>query len=321
MQLLKELCAISAPSGSEGKLREFIIKNAEGFCDEIKTDSLGNLIARKKGAGKRIMLSAHMDEVGFITIAIDKKDYVAFSEIGDVKLNTLTGNKVLFLNDKTGIVVEKVEKPIKPSDYRIEVLGCKGESLYMVNVGDVATFYPAFDYNNNFISSKALNSRMGCYVLLQLLKEIQTSKNDLYFVFTAQHQIGFRGAKIAAAQIDPHYSITIDSAVYNDFADIDSSVSIDMGPAVKIMDSSTICHPKIRKLLSEAAEEEGMQIQLEVSENFKSAGSAIQTAGAGVISGTVSIPLKYINTPNEVISFNDVKGSIRLLKRMCAKEI
>lgn len=321
MELLKKLCGIPAPSGNEEGIRNFIIKNTERLADEIKTDVMGNLIIRKKGKGKKIMLSAHMDETGFIIMTVDKKGYLSFSPLGGVKLNTLTGCKVLFSTGDVGIIVEKIEKPTKLTDFCIDLLGCKGNPLDRINIGDTAVMTSTFDVFNGFASAKALNSRTGCYILIKMLADMKTCDNDLYFVFTTQHQIGLRGAKTAAALINPDFSITIDNALCDDFPIDQNTVEIDKGPAIKIMDSSAICHPKIKEMLACAAKDERIQIQFEVSKGSKSDSASVQTTGGGIISGGICVPLKYLNTASETVSINDINKIIRLLLRVCGKRV
>ncbi|NLB80396.1 MAG: hypothetical protein GX800_01985 [Clostridiaceae bacterium] len=320
MELLTELTNISAPSGNEVMLKEFITKQTEKFADQIYEDTLGNLIVHKKGKGNKLMLSAHMDEAGFIVTHTDD-NYAYFSTIGDVQLKFLHACKVKFLNDTIGIISKKSENPLKTTDYFIETLGCKGDCLNSVSVGDIATYHHTFDQQNNIVSAKALNSRAACYILIQTIKKMVRPENDLYFVFTTQHHLGLRGAKTAASKIAPQYAITIDSSVCDSLQNEKSSIKMEEGPVIKIMDGSVITHPTVRNIILNAAKKENIDIQFQVSPKTKSDASSIQVSGVGVITGVLSFPLKNFNTACEIVSKSDIDKAIEILVRVCSEKV
>ncbi|MDD3765757.1 MAG: M42 family metallopeptidase [Eubacteriales bacterium] len=319
MELLRRLCQAFGPSGNEGKIREIIKNEVKPYADEITQDTLGNLIVRKKGTGKKIMLSAHMDEVGIIVTVIDDKNYIHFSNIGGVKPETLHSSKVEFENGAVGVVYKKVEKPSKLADFYIDSFdACKGDKPYSVKVGDVGVMRGAFDVFGDFISSKALDDRVGCYILIETLKQISGSENDLYFVFSVQEELGLRGAKTAAAGISPDYAIAVDVTTCDDFPGGGKyPLKLGEGPAIKIKDNSIMCHPIIKKHLSDVAQKHNIKVQYEVLDVGGTDAGAIHTSGAGVATGAISIPTRYIHTPCETVSISDVKGAINLLTKAC----
>ena len=323
MELLKKLTQTFGPSGNEEKVRDVIISEAERYADEISRDTLGNLIVRKKGNGKKLMLSAHMDEIGIMAMVLDEKKFVHFSAIGGVKAEALQFGKVEFENGTIGIVNKKVEKPNKIADYYIDDMNdCKGYKLYSISVGDAAVMRGGFDICGDLVSSKALDDRVGCYVLLETLKRIQNNDNDLYFVFTVQEELGLRGAKTAAAGINPDYAIAVDVTTCDDFPGGGKyPLKLGEGPAIKIKDSSVICHPLVKKHLVNAADKHGIKVQFEVLDAGGTDAGAIHTSGTGVATGAVSIPTRYIHTACETASISDINSAVDLLTAACEEAL
>ena len=323
MELLKRLAEAKGPSGNEQEVRDIIIKEVESYADDVFVDTLGNLIVRKRGNGKKIMLSSHMDEIGIIATVVDDKNFVHFSNIGGVKVNALQSSKVEFLDGTVGVVGEKTDKPSKFSDLYIDVLkGCKGESLDTLKIGDVAVMSSSFDINGGFISSKSLDDRVGCYILIKTLKSISKCENDLYFVFTVQEELGLRGAKTAAAGINPNYAVAVDVTPCDDTPKGDKyPLKLGEGPAIKVKDGSIICHPIIKNLLSDAAEKENIKIQYEVLEKGGTDAGAIHTSGVGVVTGALSIPTRYVHTACETASISDIENAVNILKRACIEDL
>ncbi|OQB15897.1 MAG: putative aminopeptidase YsdC [Firmicutes bacterium ADurb.Bin193] len=319
MELLKKLTQAFGPSGNEQTVRDIITEEIKGFCDETKVDTLGNLVVRKYGGGKKLMLSAHMDEIGIIATVIDDKNFVHFSEIGGVKINALHSSKVKFIDGTIGIIYEKSEKPTKFSDLYIDIPNiCKGEGLYNISVGDTAVMASEFNLSGDFVSSKALDDRVGCYILLETLKSITKPNYDLYFVFTVQEELGLRGAKTAAAGISPDYAIAVDVTVCDDIPGGGKyPLVLGKGPAIKVKDGSVICHPEIKRLLADTAKAERIDIQYEILDKGGTDAGAIHTTGVGVATGALSIPTRYIHTACETASISDIKNAVKLLSKVC----
>ena len=308
MKLLKILTQTDAPPGNESAVRELIINEIKDYVDEIQVDVLGNVIARKTGNGKKLMLCTHMDEVGIIAMSVDNNNHVHFSALGDVKPNALQYSTVKFLSAGFGVMAKSVENSEKMSDLYVDIFKCKGESL----VGEPAVFVPNYTVFGDCIATKAMSSRIGCYILIETLKNISETNNDLYFVFTAQNNLGQRGAKVAAAAVMPDYAISVGCTEADD-----AKLKLGGGAAIKIMDGSVICHPFIKNLLKDCADAEKLSIQYEITEKEKTETGTIQAVGTGAIAGGLSVPLKYRNTAVETANILDIQDAAKILKRAC----
>lgn len=214
MKLLQALCDITAPSGHETALHELIKAEIKDYVDEITIDALGNLIAHKKGSGKRLMLAAHADEIGLIVTYIEENGYIRVQNIGGVRPQYALAQRVRFLNGTLGVVFydqEKEVEKLKVEDLYIDI-GAKNreEALKRVQIGDVAGFLGEFVEQNGYILSKSLDDRAGCYVLLEALKRAKDTPNDIYAVFTSQEELGLRGAKAGAYSVAPDIGVAID---------------------------------------------------------------------------------------------------------------
>jgi endoglucanase len=327
IDLLNKLTQTYGPSGNEELVREVIMNEIKEYVDEIDIDPLGNLIARKKGDGKKLMFAAHMDEIGLIVTYIDKEGFLRFSNVGGVSQYYSLFQRVKFKNGIIGILgyEEKIEemKDLKIEKMYIDI-GAKSreEAEKLVNIGDVACFAGDFHYNLNKVSSKALDDRLGCYMLIEVIKALKNHSNDLYFVFTVQEELGLRGAKTSAFSVSPDYAIAVD---VTDTGDTPGSkpmaLKLGRGPAIKVKDNSIITHPFVRTLMIDTAKETGIPYQLEVLERGGTDSGAIHLTKGGIPSGVLSIATRYIHSPAEMVDFDDVKNGIALLTAIAAKEI
>ena len=234
MELLKELTEKYGPSGRENKIREYIKEQVLPYADEVETDVLGNLIAHKKGDGKKVMMASHMDEIGVIVTFIDDNGFLRFSAVGGLNTKDLLYNRVCFENGVTGVIgTEKDNKDRVISKFFIDI-GAKNkiEAEKMVSIGDMAIFDGKFVESGDIVISKALDNRAGCYVLIEALKQVE-SDNDLYFVFTTQEEVGLRGAKTSAYGIEPDIAIAIDVTDTGDTPNAeDMAVKMGKGAAI-----------------------------------------------------------------------------------------
>lgn len=318
-QLIKKLTETYGPSGNEHNIRKKIKEEIQDYVDELRVDNLGNLIAVKKGNGKKIMVAAHMDEVGLIVTSIDEKGFLRFSKVGGVSEFYLLGQRVIFEN---GIIAtlgtEKLEsmKELKMDKMFIDI-GAKDkkEAEQMISIGDQACYYREFSDLNKRIIAKALDDRIGCCVLIQTIKDIgQSSNNEIYFVFTVQEEVGLRGAKTSAFSINPDIGIAVDVTATGDTPKAKTmAVELGKGPAIKIKDNSILCHPKVRNHLIQTAEKNNIPYQLEVLEFGGTDSGAISVTKEGIPSGAISIPCRYIHTPSEMIDYDDVLNATKLL--------
>lgn len=214
LNVLEKATQINSVSGSENEIRKFISDNVKKYCDELSVDAMGNLIAHKKGSGKKIMFAAHMDEIGIIVTDIDDKGFVRFSSVGGLNLRNLVNLRVRFANGVEGVIgAEEESFKDKPAISKLYVdLGAadKKEAEKIVSIGDTASFVGGFVKCGDKVVSKALDNRVGCAILMQALSEIKDCENDLYFVFTTQEEVGLRGAKTAAFAINPDIAVAVD---------------------------------------------------------------------------------------------------------------
>lgn len=317
--LIKRLTQSFGVSGNEEGIRETIINEIKNDIDEINVDALGNLIAVKRGKGKKIMLAAHMDEIGVMATYIDENGFVRFSNIGGVSQFVSIGQKVKFKNGTIGAVFyeDKLEemRSLKLSKMYIDIgVKDKKEAEKLVGIGDVACFVGDAVKQGDILFSKAIDDRSGCAVLIKAIKEMPATDNELYFVFTVQEELGLRGAKTAAYQIKPDLSIAVDVTATGDTPESNlMEVKCGKGPAIKIKDRSIICHPEVKKLLEDGAKRINIPYQYEVLEFGGSDPGAIHIAAGGVPSGAISIPCRYLHSPVEAASLQDIENAAKLL--------
>jgi endoglucanase len=324
--LLDKLLNTFGPSGNEEDVSKIIEKEIESHVDEIHRDAMGNLIAFKKGKGKKIMISAHMDEIGLIITHIDQNGFLRFSNIGGVSHSLSNGQRVQFKNGTIGFISN--EHLDEKEDLKLEKLfidigvSNKEEAENKVSIGDVVSFYGPLVINNNRGFSKAMDNRISCFVLIEIIKRIKNNNNNIYFVFTVQEELGIRGAKTSAYRINPDLGIAVDVTKTGDTPKAQlMEVSLGNGPAIKILDASIICHPKVKELLISTAIEFNIPYQLEVLEKGGTDAGAIHLTRDGIPTGAVSIPTRYIHSPGEMVDFEDVKNAIQLLIKFLEKEI
>jgi len=324
--LLKKLLECYGPSGNEEKIRDLIREEIQDYVTEIRTDAMGNLIAIKKGSGKKVMIASHMDEIGVIVTGIDEKGFLRFSNVGGVSPHVSLGQRVLFQDGTIGVIgMEDLEnmKDLKLNKMYIDIgAETKEEAAKKVQIGDMACFYQPMALLEKNIVSKALDDRIGCFIAIEALKRIQSSPNELYFVFTVQEELGIRGAKTAAYGLDPDLGIAIDVTSTGDTPKAKPmAVELEKGPAVKVMDKSILCHPMVKKIMIDTANENQIPYQLEVLEFGGTDSGAIHLTRSGVPSGVLSIPCRYIHTPSEMVSEKDVENAILLLTKILEKPI
>ncbi len=320
----KKLIEAALPSGFEGSVGKLLAEMAKPFADEIKSDALGNVICRKKGGGKRIMLSAHMDTIGFIATFIDKKGYIRFELIGGHNPFMLHRVPVRFENGTRGIIMcekwgKETQNPlqnISSNALYIDIGATDFETASkLVRVGDVAVFDTYASTQNGCVITPYADDLVACIVLLLTMEQLKNSPYDLYFVFSAQEEVGLRGAATAAYGIDPHMGIAVDVCSTGDTHanPIYMAVEMGKGPTVKIRDGSLLCNPQVIDFLRKGAEKAGVAYQDEILLAGGTDAGAIQRTRGGVLSGGVSIPTRNVHSPVETYSIGDVQGAATLL--------
>jgi endoglucanase len=315
--LIQNLVETVSPSGYESAIRTVIRREIEGFADDVKVDALGNLIARKGQGGKRIMLSAHMDEIGVIATHVDDNGFVRFTSIGGVRPNTCLGGRVRFLDGTQGVIgAERLEDTSKVPTFNqmfIDV-GATSRKDCPVKVGDVAAFDRPFADLGKRLVSKAMDDRIGVAVLVETMRQLKNSAHEVFFVFSTQEEVGLRGATTAAYGVDPEIGIAVDVTSNGDTPKgALMAVALGQGPAIKVRDGGMLADPRIVKWMVRTAEKAKLPYQLEVLEGGTTDARAIQITKSGIPAGCVSIPCRYVHAPSEMVDFDDVQNAVQLL--------
>ncbi|MCF6278538.1 MAG: M42 family metallopeptidase [Anaerolineales bacterium] len=327
--LIKKLTETYSPSGYEAAIREVIQAEIKDFSDETRVDALGNLIARKgtlgKG-GKRIMLAAHMDEIGVIATHIDENGFVRFAALGGVFPHTLVGSRVRFINGTPGVVGARfLVRPIKliPLDKMYIDVGATSPKDCPVKIGDVAAFERPFADMGTRVVAKSLDDRIGVAILIETLRQLKTTPHEIHFVFTVQEEVGVRGAATSAFGVNPQIGIAVDVTGAGDTPNMPAqqTITLGAGPTVKFKDAGNIADSRVNQLLIGTAEKKRIPYQREVATMGGTDARAIQLTRAGVPAATLSIPCRYVHTPSEMIALQDVENSVKLLLALFSKPI
>lgn len=319
--LWNEVGGAFGPSGREDAVREAIAAIAGEYIDDVTTDTLGNLICRKKGSGKKVLFAAHMDSIGVVATYIDEHGFIRFSQVGGLFKGDLINITVRFANGTRGVISYEEKTPFKDLtlDNLFIDIGAKdrADAEKQVQVGDFAVFEaPRFE-QNGVLCGPYLDNRIGCVTLLRAMEQVGETDNDLYFVFTAQEEVGLRGAGAAVFAVQPDVAIAVDVTDTGDLPERKTPMAVDMGkgPAVKVMDRSVICTPAVCAALEQAAHDCGVATQREILQFGGTDTAALQKARAGVQAGAVSIPTRYIHSPSEMCAVSDVEDAAKLIAR------
>ncbi|MGE5603768.1 MAG: M42 family metallopeptidase [Nitrososphaerales archaeon] len=330
-QLAKRLAEAFGVSGFEDEIRNVIREEISGLVDEVQVDALGNLVALKKGrgTGKRVMLAAHMDQIGLMVTYIDEKGFMRFTNVGFIYSLASWGGQVRFTDGTIGTVgvdgrADPRHKLPELRDYYIDV-GAASKAEVRQKVGAVCGFWPGFTGQGSTWFSPNMDDRVGCVVLVQLLQELKNTAidHDLYAVFTTQEEVGTRGARTAGYAIDPEIAIALDVTMTGDIphASPAMDVGIGKGVAIKVMDSGMIAHPGLNRRLIETAEAATIPYQLEVLQGGSTDAYAIQVGRAGVPATVLSIPSRHVHTPSQIVDERDVRATVDLLKAFLGQAI
>lgn len=318
-ELLKTLNAAHGPAGDEGDVRAVIKELAQPYADEITEDTMGNLIVHKKGNGPKVMFAAHMDSIGFVVTHIEKEGYLRVGRLGGITPSDVAYTPVRFKNGVKGLLAkeEKAEYAKLKLDECFIDIGAKDqeEARKMVQVGDTAVYDTSAFVNNGKVYSPYLDNRISCAIQLLALERLGESGNDLYFVFTSQEEVGLRGAKTAAWAVDPDYGIAVDVTDVDDIPGSEKygTVQLGKGAAIKVMDSSVICHPFMVEKLSALAKEGDIPAQKDILRAGGTDAGVIHTTRMGVYTGGISVPTRYIHTPQEMADLQDVENCVKLV--------
>ena len=326
LKLLEKLCNVIAVSGDEGEVRKIVLQEIKPYADEVKVDALGNVLATKLGQGRkrtRVMLDAHMDEVGFMIVDEDGEGIYRFETVGGMDVRHLVGKQVYVGKYRAPAVIgskpihlmngDEYTKKVPLDALRID-LGLSGKA----RVGDRAGFATRFRRVGPSILSKSIDDRIGVATLIELLK--QSPPNiDLCAAFSVQEEIGLRGAKVAAQYFNPDLAIAIDSTPANDLPLHDRSenmtynTKLGLGPAIYVADGSTLHDPRLVRFLRETAEAEKIPYQIRQPGGGGTDSGAIQRSLGGIPTVSVSVPHRYTHSPVSIARVEDWKHTLHLL--------
>src|ERR1700752_262663 len=329
-KLLQQLTETFGPSGYEENVRKLVLAEVKPFADEIKVDALGNLIVRKRPGRetkdtKKIMVAAHMDEIGLIVSHVDENGFVRFSSIGTVFGRYILGGRVRFLNGAQGVIAyDRFEKILEmpPLEKIYLDVGASSRKDCPVRIGDIAAFDRPFIELGNRLVAKSMDNRVGVLVAIEALRALKSTPHDVYFVFTTQEEVGTRGAAASAYGIDPDVGIAIDVAPSADTPNgLKMELALGKGPTIKIQDVGMISDPRIVQWMIRVAEKNKIPYQREVLLIGSTDAHAIQITRAGVPSGCISIPTRYVHSPSEMVDYSDIENAVKLLAAVLSTKI
>lgn len=318
--LIKKLVETPGPSGNEDQIRALIRSEVADYADEIQVDAMGSLIVRKgrkTDTGKRIMVAGHMDEIGVMVTHVDDNGFLRFTSIGGVFPHTCIGSRVVFMNGVKGVIyTESITDYTKmPSLDKLFIdVGAASRDACPVSVGDSAVFDRPFLDMGDRIAAKALDDRIAAAIMIESLKQLKNSPNEVYFAFTVQEEVGLRGATTAAYHINPDIGIAVDVCDSGDAPKGEKvAVVLGKGPTVKIFDPYIVSDKRLITWMIETAEKHAIPYQREVLLEGGTDAGAIQLTRAGVPAICMSIATRYIHTPSEMVDINDVENAVKLL--------
>lgn len=332
--LLKRICEVPGVAGREHMVRDLLVEEMRPHVDSISIDVMGNLIGVKKGGGsKKVMIAAHMDEIGFMVKFIDAKGYLRLQTLGGFDPRVLYAQRVL-VHSHTGDVLrgvlspaskpihlltaDEAGKPTKIEAFYVDV-GLPASRVHeLVQVGDMVTMDRTCERAGDTVISKSLDDRLNVFIMLEAVRRAKNPSVDIYAVATVQEEVGLRGAATAAYDIQPDIGIALDVTLAIEGPGSEESEAVTRmgaGTAIKIMDSSHISHPKLVEHFRAIAKRESIPYQMEILPRGGTDAGAIQRSRGGVASITLSTPTRYIHTVNEMAHSADIDATITLLAR------
>ena len=327
--LLKEICETAGAPGHEQRVRELVLREVKKLCDEVSIDNMGNVTALRKGKkSKKVMIAAHMDEIGFIITHIDDNGFLRFIPLGGFDPKTLTAQRVIVHGKKDVIGVmgtkpihmmspEDRAKIVPISDYFIDLGLPKKDVDKLVRVGDTVTRERELIEMGNCVNCKSLDNRVSVFILIEMLRTLKNPPYDVHAVFTVQEEVGIRGAQASALGINPDFGFGLDTTIAFDVPgakEHEKVTCLGKGPAIKIMDSSTICDYRMVRYMRDVAAKHKIKVQEEVLPAGGTDTAAIQRYNpGGAISGAVSIPTRHIHQVIEMCDKSDIENAIELL--------
>ena len=332
LELLKQLCETPGIAGREERVRAVVADELRPLVDDLRIDALGSVVGTKRGDGPRVMLAAHMDEIGFIVSHIDDHGFLRLQPVGGFDARTLIAQRVLvhgFAGSVLRGALQPGSKPIHLLE-RDEIKPPKLEELFVdvglpveqvraeIELGDIVTLDRELEEAGDCVMSKALDDRVGVFVMIEALRAMRQSNAEVVAVATTQEEVGLRGAQTAAFDVHPDVAVALDTTLALDIPGMPSELAIThlgRGVAIKVMDSSHIANPGLLRHLRDLAEADGIPYQLEILPRGGTDAGAMQRVRGGAAAVTLSIPSRYVHTVNEMANREDIAAAINLLAR------
>jgi endoglucanase len=326
LKLLERLCNVIAVSGDESDVRKIVLDEIKPYADEVKVDAVGNVLATKRGTAKnrmRLMLDAHMDEVGFMIVADDGEGIYRFENVGGIDVRHLVGKQVFVGKNRAPGVIGGKPVHLMSADERTKKVPLDGLRIDLglngkAEIGDRAGFATKFKRVGPSVMSKSIDDRIGVATVIELLKNAPTNV-DVCAAFTVQEEIGLRGAKVAAQYLNPDLAIAVDSTpaydmpMHDDSENMTYNTKLGFGPAIYVADGSTLHDPRLVRFLAETAEAENIPYQFRQPGGGGTNSGSIQRALAGIPTVSVSVPHRYTHSPVSISRVEDWKNTLNLL--------
>jgi Cellulase M and related proteins len=329
--LLKKIIDAAGISGYEKEIAHIMCAELKKSCDKVQVDNFGNVIAKKGSGKKKIMLAAHMDEIGLMVKHITKEGYVHFIKVGGIDDRVLPAQRVVIKakkGDCIGVIgtkpphlqkEEDKKQPMKYEDMFIDIgASNRDDAKKRIEIGDIAIFEPNSGVlNGKLYYGKAIDDRIGCYALIKVMEKLEVDA-EVYAVATGQEEVGLKGARTAAFNVSPDYAIAIDTTIAGDtpmITERESSLKLGDGVAITIIEASgrgVIVNEKMRDLLTDTAKKNKIKYQIDVIEGGMTDGAIIYMNKEGVPTGVLSIPTRYIHSPTGVFNIDDVDAATKL---------
>lgn len=335
MELLKKLVETPGVAGREEQIRTLIKSELASLVDSVQVDAIGNVIGLKRGkGGKKVMVSAHMDEIGFIVSHIEDKGFLRLNPVGGFDPRTLVAQRVKVHGQQelTGVLMpgvkpihvmtpEEAKTPLKLTDFFVDVGLDKEQVEKLVAVGDPVTLHRDFAEIGDNVSGKAMDDRAGVWVMLEALRQLQEHEVDIYAVASVQEEVGLRGAVAGAYGIRPDIGVALDVTLAMDVPGGSKQLQVTAlgeGTAIKVMDSASISNYKLVQFMRNLAEQEEIKYQMEILPRGGTDAGAIERSRSGCPVITLSVPTRYVHSNVEMLNKSDIKATAKLLAKFLA---
>jgi endoglucanase len=335
-KLLKDLLMSDGISGYEENTAKIMTDSLSKMCSFVETDNFGNVIGKLGKGKKKIMIAAHMDELGRVVKHVNEKGYIYFIKVGGINDSILPGKLVEIINKKgehiKGVIgtkpphlmtPEEAKKPVAHTGMFIDIgLSSREEVLKILDIGNQIIFEPnAGVLHGDFFYGKAADNRISCYAMVKVMQELSKIKDlnaEVYACATAQEEVGLKGGKTSSFKLNPDFALVIDTTIAGDMPGIEEKVSalkLGKGVAITMIEASgrgTIVPQRVRKIMLETATKNNIAHQIDIIDGGMTDGAIIYTNREGILTGILSIPTRYIHAPSSVFNIKDIESAIKL---------